>query len=127
MVSADCPAGKAVLGSGAYIFPSLLDGNRDTAPIVLHDSVPAVNFPGWFARASEIAAYNFGWDLTVYAICANVTTTTVAAANETAAVVATPVPPVSADGDQTTVPVTVTEPTTTTAGAQTIFLPLVTN
>lgn len=71
----------------------------------------------WYVRAQEISPYDYGWGVTAYAICANVTTTTVAAA-------ATPTPP--AAGDPTNPPVTVTEPTTTTVGAQTLFLPVVT-
>lgn len=72
---ADCPAGKAVLGGGAHIFPSLDDPNRDTAPIVFHSNEPNSAFapPGWAARASEITAYNFEWGMRVYAICATVT------------------------------------------------------
>lgn len=127
-LSADCPAGKVALGGGADIFPSLLDPNRDTAPVVLRASIPAIGngvTPGWEAQSSETAPYSYNWHMQVYAICANVTTTIAAAANEIAADVATPVPPVSTDGDQALAPVTVTEPTTTT-GAQTMFLPIVT-
>ena len=127
--SADCPAGKVALGGGAYIFPSLADPNRFTAPVVLIASMPSTGngvTPGWEAASSEIAPYTYDWHMIVYAICANVATTTVAAANETAAAVATPTPPVSAEGDQATAPVSVTGPTTTTTGAQTMFLPIVT-
>jgi len=127
--SADCPAGKVALGGDAYIFPSLADPNRFTAPVVLIASMPSTGngvTPGWEAASSEIAPYTYDWHMIVYAICANVATTTVAAANETAAAVATPTPPVSAEGDQATAPVSVTGPTTTTTGAQTMFLPIVT-
>lgn len=129
LLSADCPAGKVVLGGGAYIFPSLADPNRLTAPVVLIASMPSTGngvTPGWDAQSSEIAPYTYDWHMIVYAICANVTNTTVAAANETAATVATPVPPASTGGDQAPAPVTVTAPTTTTSGAQTMFLPIVT-
>jgi hypothetical protein len=66
-----CPTGKQVIGGGASIFPSLADPNWYTAPLVLRDSVPS-DGDGWFARATEIGTYNYEWDLTVYAICANV-------------------------------------------------------
>lgn len=128
VLSADCPAGKVVLGGGADIYPSLADPNRDAAPVVFRASEPSFGNgvqAGWVALASEIAPYTFDWQMTVYAVCANVTNTTAAAANETAATVATPVPPELADRDQTDAPVTVTEPTTAT-GAQTMFLPIVT-
>lgn len=99
----------------------MADPNRNTAPIILQDSLPNPDDgSSWFARASVIAPYTYPWFLSVYAICANVTTTTVAAANETAAAGATPVPPVSTGGDQAPAPVT------TTTGAQTMFLPIVT-
>jgi hypothetical protein len=45
IASADCPNGKAVLRGGAFVFPSLADPNRDTAPVVLHASVPNDFFP----------------------------------------------------------------------------------
>lgn len=73
---ADCPAGKVALGGGAYIFPSLSDPNRYTAPVVLHASLPSYGNgvpAGWLAQSSEIAPYTFEWHMTVYAICATVT------------------------------------------------------
>lgn len=76
VLSADCPAGKVVLGGGADLFPSLADPNRDTAPVVLRASEPSFGNgvqAGWVALASEIAPYTFDWHMAVYAICANVT------------------------------------------------------
>jgi hypothetical protein len=68
-----CPAGKQVIGGGAQIFPSLADPNRNTAPVVLRTSIPTSGGgEGWAAEALETSAYTFQWDLTVYAICANV-------------------------------------------------------
>ena len=76
LLSADCPAGKVALGGGADIFPSLVDPNRDTAPVALRASTPSIGNgvqAGWFAQSSEIAPYSFAWHMTVYAICATVT------------------------------------------------------
>lgn len=104
--TANCPAGKVVLGGGAQIFPSLADPNHNTAPIILQDSLPLpVGVPpGWFARASSLnPSYAYEWFLIVYAICANVTTTAAAASDATGVVAATPVPdstPVSATASQ---------------------------
>lgn len=73
LLSVFCPAGKLVIGGGAEIFPSLADPGRDTAPVVLRTSRPTDSLGGgWFAEALETGAYAFEWDLTVYAICANV-------------------------------------------------------
>lgn len=133
VAGAYCPVGKVVLGGGAEIFPSTADQNRNLAPIILQDSEPI--FPlfsptesyGWFTRATVTDPnYSHAWWIFVWAICANVTTTGVSAANETVAAIATPTPPVLADEDQTNAPVSVTEPTTTTVGAQSMFLPFVT-
>lgn len=66
-----CPAGKRLLGGGAMIFPSVADHNRETAPVVLTSSI-SDGQDGWFATAIEIGTYNYEWDLTVTAICANV-------------------------------------------------------
>lgn len=104
--AANCPAGKVALGGGAEIFPSLLDPNRNTAPIILQDSVPdPFDGSSWFARASVIAPYAYQWHLIVYATCANVPNTTVAAAasKAPAQVAATPLPdsaPISATTSQ---------------------------
>lgn len=87
ILSADCPAGKLPLGGGAEIFPSASDPNRDTAPVVLRTSapLPANSGPeGWFAQSSEVAPYTFAWNMRVYAICANVTTTVASATGESA-------------------------------------------
>lgn len=76
LLSADCPAGKVALGGGADLFPSLVDPNRDTAPVVLRASTPSIGngvTPGWFAQSSEIGAYTFAWHMVVYAVCATVT------------------------------------------------------
>lgn len=70
---ATCPDGKRLLGGGASIFPSLLDSNRDAAPLSLKDSTPRDELgQAWFARAAEITPYSFAWTLDAYAICANV-------------------------------------------------------
>lgn len=66
-----CPAGKRAIGGSASPFPSLEDSNRDTAPVVLAES-SLHDDDAWFARAIEIGAYPFKWDLTVTVICANV-------------------------------------------------------
>lgn len=104
-----CPTGKAVLGGGALIFPSTDDPNRDTAPVSIQYSVPElVQGTGiWYVRASEIVPYSHSWSLAVYAICANVATTTATAASE-----ATPVPP--------------DMPISTTVESKALFLPFVT-
>jgi hypothetical protein len=73
-VSVLCPAGKRIIGGGAETFPSLADPNRDAAPVLLKgSSVIGGGHEGWISQASEIGTYTFQWDLTVYAICANVT------------------------------------------------------
>jgi hypothetical protein len=71
--SVSCPAGKKAIGGGAYPFPSLADPNRNTAPVVIRSSAPSDGGgEGWYAEAFEIGTYNYQWDVTVYAICANV-------------------------------------------------------
>lgn len=69
---AKCPAGKRVIGGGSSFFPSLGDPNRDSAPIVVTDSVPDSIFDRWVVRATEIEPYSQNWALDAYAICANV-------------------------------------------------------
>ena len=71
-LTVDCPAGKTALGGGAFAFPSVADPNWQTAPLVLRETVQSDSGEGWFARAIEIGTYNYDWDLTVTAICANV-------------------------------------------------------
>jgi hypothetical protein len=73
LISVACPAGKTAIGGGASIFPSLADPLWDTAPVVLRATIKSDGGEGWFARSIEIGTYNFDSDLTVYAICANVT------------------------------------------------------
>lgn len=120
IASALCPAGKVVLGGGAEIFPSTADNNHYSAPIFLQDSRPF--FPlfsptepfGWYARASVIDPnYSYEWWLLVWAICANVTTTTAVAAGEA-------IPGLAA------APVPVSAPVTTTVTNKNIFVPFVT-
>ena len=67
LVDVDCPAGTRVLGGGAQVFPSLLDGARDAAPIVIRWSEPGFN--GWSAAADEISPYGFDWWVSATAIC----------------------------------------------------------
>jgi hypothetical protein len=71
-INVDCPAGKRVIGGGAFVFPSIADPNWYTAPVVLRETVRSDGGEGWYARAIEIGTYNYDWDLTVTAICANV-------------------------------------------------------
>ena len=124
---ADCPAGKVVLGGGAYIFPSLSDPNRKTAPVVLHASLPSYGHggpAGWFAQSSEIAPYTFEWHMLVYAICANVTTTVAVASEGTNGVAVTDQPALTDEGNAASI--AVTEPDTVVIEASATFLPLVT-
>jgi hypothetical protein len=71
-LTVNCPAGKTALGGGAFAFPSVADPNWQTAPLVLRETTKSNGGEGWFARAIEIGTYNYDWDLTVTAICANV-------------------------------------------------------
>ena len=71
-LTVECPAGKEPLGGGAFAFPSVSDPNWQTAPLVLRETVKSDAGEGWFARAIEIGTYNYDWELTVAAICANV-------------------------------------------------------
>jgi len=124
---ADCPAGKVALGGGADIFPSLADPNRETAPVVLRASSPSIGNgvpAGWFAQVSEIAPYTFPWHMTVYAVCANVTTTVAVASEGTNGVAVTDQPALTDEGNAA--PVAVTEPDTVVVETNATFLPLVT-
>lgn len=125
VAGATCPAGKAVLGGGALIFPGLDDNNRDTAPIMLHASTPNRDSSTWFAQASEITTYNFDWVIHVHAICANVTTTTAAVAKEDINDVAVTDQTALTDGGNAA-PAAVTEPDTVVIETNATFLPLVT-
>lgn len=129
LLSVDCPTGKVALGGGADILPSLTDPNHDTAPVVLRSSTPSTGngIPaGWFAQSSETAPYTFSWHMTVYVICAHVTTTVVATASEVAADVVVVDQAVPTAGDHTA-PVAVTAPATITMNAPSVFLPFATH
>jgi hypothetical protein len=69
VVSAECPAGKRIIGGGAHTFP-LGDAYYDDIAIV--SSYPTTP-TRWQAVASEVNATAGNWTLTVYAICAIVT------------------------------------------------------
>lgn len=71
-VGASCPDGAVATGGGGSIFPTLADGDRDTAPIAITSSVPSGSVDGpnrWFVRAIEMAPYAENWHLTAYVIC----------------------------------------------------------
>jgi hypothetical protein len=74
-----CPAGKRVIGGGASLLGgSVASGPTDlAATVALKSSRPLTLASGdaWTARAEEIApGFDGNWSLTIYAICANVTT-----------------------------------------------------
>ncbi|MFN8491619.1 MAG: hypothetical protein U0350_28735 [Caldilineaceae bacterium] len=99
-----CSAGKVALGGGATIISQTPD-----APIALRSSLPDYQTGtapyGWVAEGGVITAYGFNWGMELFVICANVATTTAAA-----------IPPALA-----------TEPVSTTADSNNIFLPFVTH
>lgn len=115
-----CPTGKSVLGGSATINAP---GSATGAPMVITASQPFSN-KGWFASAVKTAPYHFDWQLSIFAICANVTTTTATTMSEATSVVITDQP---TNPDSAPAPVAVTEPATTTTDAPTIFLPFVTH
>jgi hypothetical protein len=63
--TAICPAGKKVLGGGAYV----TDGGWPNE-IGIVGSYPTG--AAWSAAAQELVAFPANWRLTVYAICATV-------------------------------------------------------
>jgi hypothetical protein len=60
-----CPAGKKVLGGGALAF----DGGFPEEVIIVGSYATAT---GWSVIAKEIDLFAQNWELTAYAICANV-------------------------------------------------------
>jgi hypothetical protein len=108
-----CPAGKVVLGGG-YDGPigSFSDPNRIAPPVVVKVNQPDQGVR-WVVRAQEISPYDYAWSVGAYAICANVTTTTAAAAGEA-------IPGLAAT------PVLVSPPVTTTVTNKNVFVPFVT-
>jgi hypothetical protein len=68
VVSATCPAGTRVVGGGAQVFPSLADGNRDAAPIVIRMSAPSGETL-WSVIADETATYTQDWKVIADVIC----------------------------------------------------------
>lgn len=71
-LSVDCPTGKVALGGGGEVFPSLLDANRDTAPLAISSSTMLSDGSGWFLEARETAPYESEWVIVVRATCAKV-------------------------------------------------------
>jgi hypothetical protein len=71
-----CPNGKRVIGGGAEVFPGIaVGGGLRNSPAAITSSLPVLlTYDEWFASASEITPDNGNWQLSVYAICANVTT-----------------------------------------------------
>ena len=69
VVSAECPAGKRIIGGGAHTFPL---GGAFYDDIAIVSSYP-ITPTRWQAVASEVNATAGNWTLTVYAICAIVT------------------------------------------------------
>jgi hypothetical protein len=62
---AACPAGKKLIGGGAYV-------NPDNRPVALVRSLPTADGQRWLAAAQEYAANAFDWNVHARAICANV-------------------------------------------------------
>lgn len=64
---ASCPAGKQVLGGGAWVSNSV--GNGGPA---LVRSVPSSDLTMWVAFAAETGSYANSWQVFAIAICAKV-------------------------------------------------------
>ena len=58
-----CPAGKKLIGGGAYV-------NSNNLPVVLVTSLPRADGTGWIAAAKEYAATTSDWNVHARAICA---------------------------------------------------------
>jgi hypothetical protein len=65
-VIASCPAGKKIVGGGAYISQGATGGPA------LITSRPTPDLTQWSAVAVETAAFSGGWRLESYAVCASV-------------------------------------------------------
>jgi hypothetical protein len=69
-LTAQCPAGRKLLGGGAHATHPTNDSN-----IALTSSAPDGN--GWYARGYEIEPTNLSWQLHAYAICGELAWTVV--------------------------------------------------
>jgi hypothetical protein len=65
-VTANCPAGKKVVGGGAFV-------NASGGPVALRTSVPVSgSLDGWAVTAYEPVAHGGNWNVNARALCANV-------------------------------------------------------
>lgn len=70
IVTANCPAGKSILGGGTYLAPLNAATYRAVA---VPTSVPTSGKNGWTAAGMELPAdYAGNWQLQVYALCGTV-------------------------------------------------------
>jgi hypothetical protein len=75
---ATCPAGKRVLGGGAFIFNDATPISGDQRLVVTGDSHPFPGFPtatldSWRVRAVRLPPATSSWHMRVHAVCALVT------------------------------------------------------
>jgi hypothetical protein len=70
--NATCPAGKKVLGGGAYLQQDR-GGSVAFNQILLHSSAPSIDGSSWGVQATDPNVnLNTVWHMNVFAICADV-------------------------------------------------------